>query len=848
MKIVKILIICMILVLVAITVSSYSLPDLKPILIFNFTSQETVAVLTAVATDSLTNAGILSIEIYEDNQKIAEKECKGMKTCTLTKTIVKSEPITKSYYAKAIDLGGNTVQSEIITIKFKGIFESINIPPIINSSRLLISPIGGSFYWEFDPSLETYAYTYYEQEKIIELVKGRAIGGYLDSIINIDNDILTYKWFVNGEEISNERNFNYNFTKEGQYNITYEVFDGKEKAIGGWFFSIVKPNIQGIVTDIDIGTPLDGLNISIYPSSLFNAETNDTNAAATYDLLQPKFIPDAVTDKNGNYSLNLPDGVYHIVVQGSKEIDFAIYVNSSKEATKHNIEVSKKVDSTIFNAEGHIVHSGKYADSNNYTVGNIVYFTMFGVNNGGTNETITFAVQDHTSIGGPNAPIVYYGSIDNPNESLTIPAGQKLNKMFKFRIPANYSAGRYDIHVLWNNETWHKIGNFFVVPDTTAPYVFGWDSLTTYTNSSTRIPYDGENVPQPGTIGYNEIQFYYMMEGFNEPKWGVKVCADKDIATDEDNDGIADNDEDTCMINPPRFVGSEDIPRVNYTKSGHYIAKITATDDAGNTNSTYTNITVYAIEEEVDAIATAIYGMFVPGWLPLHKNRTLPMTWFSPVSYGAPDAWDRTTIDDSCGDEYMTPWDGLNGTNGINWAQIGALEYRIVDRVFPSAKAIFPMTGEEYNYTLSSFLLTLNCVYNNYGPDVSCNYRQFAPEIYTCTPNSVSSPYYSIMPCYPQSKSINITASQVYTIAVRDPNNDPYKIHWYVNGIEILNTEDHNQHYMSGGKNETLVFIANSTLIGNHKIKAAAWDESGMNISIVNGPNNIYEWNLTITA
>ena len=48
--------------------------------------------------------------------------------------------------------------------------------------------------------------------------------------------------------------------------------------------------------------------------------------------------------------------------------------------------------------------------------------------------------------------------------------------------------------------------------------------------------------------------------------------------------------------------------KINYTESGHYTLNITAVDKAGNPATTSINVTVYATEEQVDSIATAIYG------------------------------------------------------------------------------------------------------------------------------------------------------------------------------------------------------------------------------------------------
>lgn len=861
----------------AVLASSYSLPDMPPVIVFTSSTQDAdvVAVLTAVAVDSLTNAGISEIEIksvYDGpltdvplcsadihttcigNDLVEKKDCGGDKTCTLTKTIIQNNAGNWTYYAKAKDLGGNVVQSDSIKVSFKGIDGGVNIPPVIadqiSESRMSISAIGGvgdSLRWIIDPiNNNTFAYKYYDEQHKLEIVRNRTLN-LEPKVVDLDGDSLNYEWKINSVAVSNSINLTYNFTELGNYDVTLNVNDGKKTASASWLITVVNETVSGQIIDTDTGQPLAGIKISFVPSSTFNPETNETSALG-YESLVEKQIPDAITDANGNYNALLPEGTYHLIAVGSDEKDFDIHINANSDK-KHDVEMSEKVPVTNFNAEGHIIHSGKYENDNSYTCGDFVWFTMFGVNNGGTDESITFDVQDHRASGNPDSPIVYTANISNPSESLTVPAGQKLNKMFRFEVPCSFEEGKYDIHVLWNNDTWHKIGNFFVVPDTTAPYVYGWKQLYTYTNQSLEVPYDGENIPQPGTIGYNERVYYYMMEGYNEPKWGVTVCIDKDITEDYDHDGNPANDKEVCKSNPPRFLGPEDAMFVNYSKSGYYNAKITAYDNAGNTNSTYTNVTVYATEQEVDAIADPIYASFIPFWLPLFDNITTIGSSWPPAQindYMFNITWDRVTQDYTYGDEYITPNDGFVGPNGVNWSQIAALEYQIADNHAGNyGKAIFSMTLDEYNYTLNSFLYTSQCFYGHDIGGPACNSRNFIPEIYSCSPTSISSKYWAVLPCYPQALSINTTVSQIYSVSVRDPNADSFTTHWYLDNNEIFNTEDHNQTYMTDS-NKTLVFVSGPSLIGGHKIKAEAFDYSGMNISIPNGPNNIYEWTVTV--
>lgn len=1009
---------------------SYTLPDMFPIAVLTSDSQDTdvISVLTSVATDSLTDAGISEIELYQDSIMLDKKNCHAARTCTFSKIISEMNAASHVYYSKAVDLSNQAAYSQNITINFKGARNAANIPIILEGQNVTVTfpdcesvnAIGGLFQNLLRQVCNS-NYSEYTEEVSFATTSWKNVTFDAD-FINLDNDNLNYGWKVRAiggifsnlmqgtANSGNHVEVSHIFNETGNYEVELDITDNKgSTARKIWNVSVEEwspPAIYGQAIDIDTGEPLAGINVSAYSSSIFNPETNNTAEANNYDLLQPKSNPDTATDSQGRYEIYMPTGndYNHLVFQGSSEKDFNVkdktknkivlpragqvrvyfesasaflksdlyiisptnqmlvanssvgnqsYIGPFNNGTElkfsikvhgqpmnlgeyfhdsnstyakitqidndtwrlyfedlpsnkadwdyndvialvdmaqdvqnytvdldcdqdgvlnwqdtddswcdvgeHETEISENISTTNFNAEGHITHSGKYENGNKYTCGDFVYFIMFGVNNGGTDETITFDVQDHTQNGNPDSPILYYGDINNQSEILTVPAGQKLNKLFKFKIPCSYGEGKYDIHVLWNNETWHKIGNFFVVPDVTMPYVFGWDSLTTYTNQSLRVPCDGENLPQPGTIGYNEQVYYFMMEGYNEPKWGVTVCVDKDINTDgSDNDGIKDNDKDGCMVNPPRFVGMEDVPYVNYSKSGHYVAKIFAFDDSGNTNSTYTNITVYATEEEVNATAQEVYSRFFYNGYEQY-NYTY---WIASQIRNykiAVDRWDINAT--NIGDEYITPNDGFHGPNGINYTEIAAAEE--ANFHFPLGqfvKPIYSMTLYEYNYTLTSFCYHVMC---NAGqmmdgqPD--CHSENFVPQILRCTPYGGPTGLYIDtygFTCIPVSVTMNSTSTTEFGAggtwgmgfekAVMDPNNDPVTVQWYLDGNRVINTADTNYTYMSND-NYTLSLVGNSSLIGNHKIKVMAFDYSGMNLTIPNGPSNSHEWDVIVT-
>jgi len=92
-------------------------------------------------------------------------------------------------------------------------------------------------------------------------------------------------------------------------------------------------NIYGQITDSATGLPVAGANISFYPSSVFVPYTlgiayyeNGTIGSDTgdYSALQPKAVPDTVTDENGNYKYYLPYDAYTIVVQHSSKKKFDV--------------------------------------------------------------------------------------------------------------------------------------------------------------------------------------------------------------------------------------------------------------------------------------------------------------------------------------------------------------------------------------------------------------------------------------------------------------------------------------------------------------------------------------------
>jgi len=422
----------------------------------------------------------------------------------------------------------------------------------------------------------------------------------------------------------------------------------------------------GRVTNAVTGAALAGKQLSFYLDTGIASNYGDPSQLETYmydkwQTLAPKATPDFVTDINGYFYTDLADGTWNYVISGSREDEMEAKISSSDGAKKRDSEVNENVPSGNFNAEGHILYAGKYekqdendeTNGNKYTCGQSVRFVMFGVNNGGTDETITFAVQDHTSIGGPIAPMIFTGNASVPAESLTVPAGNKAKNNFDWTIPCPRAAGRYDIHVFWDNEVWHKIGNFFVVEDTTLPEINlgGITSVTTFTNQPVTIGYYAGDVLQTGTMPDVIMQIAGQVVG-GVPDTSITVKVNKDVVNNPTGVDIT-------------AFGGESEVNLTYNQSGYYAANFTATDQSGNTAYRQVNISVFITEDEADAIALPFYTTYcllnVSGELRYDRQEYIGKSnpdvdasfdMYSPPDLGGVDV----------GHEYVTPNDGLNET------------------------------------------------------------------------------------------------------------------------------------------------------------------------------------------
>ena len=111
---------------------SFNGPDVDPTLILtaNPTVTELSSTLVAIASDSLNNAGIEYIDLYEDGVLIGTKSCGSETSCTYARVITETSPVSHTYQAEAMDIGNNLVYSEEVIVTFLGDLAD-NTPPVL---------------------------------------------------------------------------------------------------------------------------------------------------------------------------------------------------------------------------------------------------------------------------------------------------------------------------------------------------------------------------------------------------------------------------------------------------------------------------------------------------------------------------------------------------------------------------------------------------------------------------------------------------------------------------------------------------------------------------------------------
>ncbi|MFC1732277.1 right-handed parallel beta-helix repeat-containing protein [candidate division KSB1 bacterium] len=451
--------------------------------------------------------------------------------------------------------------------------------------------------------------------RLIQNMFARSLGGtpsseprfrLNDTIVSgnyLENPSAKYDFAVVGETIVKTTVQGNTFNGRGVYfpcNAGNEMINNEFGLDNKYDFINCEPNINGTIYD-EKRNPAEGVEISFYHETQYDPSLDTTNI----DSLVPKAEPDTVTDSNGYYEFYLPENtVWHMVMNGSKKIDFNVFTNRTNNGKGHDSDIFENESydpNTDFNVEGHIIHSGAYEHGNNYTCRQYVEFTMFGRNRGGSDVTITYAIENHTAGGSPTdnrhacdgvagetnlSDIVYCSDINEVNDTLFLPAdGSKYKKNFQWGIPCDWQDGKYDIHV-YDNSKWgnmHKIGNFFITKDDQPPVITAFN-YAAYTDDTIIMEFFAKDYPLSGTIP--EI----LQIGIAGPDDTINVSIDKF------------NDESVDYIES----GGWNSINLTFTQSGHYQIKWSTTDTAGNYVENVTNVSIWLTEEQAGIIGEDI--------------------------------------------------------------------------------------------------------------------------------------------------------------------------------------------------------------------------------------------------
>ncbi len=315
------------------------------------THTNTTAVLTAIATDYLENAGIRWIKIYEDGQEWGYKDCGGQTTCTFVKVKTETQPANHTYYSETKDLGNHVVESDRITIWFEG----INQPPVIND--------------------------YVPQDLIPSVDEGQTLHFEIWAS-DPNNDPLYYTWNLDGQEVSTISSYDYqpDYNASGLHDVYVIVYDNKggEDALA-WNVSVVN-----VLLNTSCFLNFDPESPSVYPVDV-NASCYCTNPEAQAEL----WIYDVNITQYNNIPIPLPAGIFnytcnvtetqnyhgasnsslyvvnqdnhtiHLALNG-QENDLSVPFNSTTNATGW-LDISQGASNALLYRDSQIVASGSPA-------------------------------------------------------------------------------------------------------------------------------------------------------------------------------------------------------------------------------------------------------------------------------------------------------------------------------------------------------------------------------------------------------------------------------------------------------------------------------------------------------
>lgn len=263
--------------------------DLDPFLQFSETHNNWKANITAIASDTGNDAGLLWIKIYEDGAFWYQKDCYGSTPCIAV--INKTEEFQRShtYYAKTEDIGGHVVQSDTATIHFEGINHAPNIDsyiptdltPDVNVSDTLHFEV-----WASDP----------------------------------DNDVLEYSWrldgvLVRGGSTATSWNYNPDTADVGIHDVEVIVEDALNGLPRGgqdsqaWTVTVL-PVKQASSCSL-VFTPTSPITYDQQPFTAFCACTNPETSAQMFrngaDVSNENGIQTTLAANNYNYVCNVSE-------------------------------------------------------------------------------------------------------------------------------------------------------------------------------------------------------------------------------------------------------------------------------------------------------------------------------------------------------------------------------------------------------------------------------------------------------------------------------------------------------------------------------------------------------------
>ena len=313
-----------------------ALPDVPPMVTLSAssTSTQTTVVLTAVAVDSLGNAGITWIKLYENGALIGERNCNGLTSCAYSKTVIHTTAGSHSYQAVARDKGGNSVSSDVVVVTFSG----SNNAPVISSAI---------------PSSE------------FPSVDEAATINFSVNATDADGDVLSYAWYLDGSLTTTAAIFSYtaadNLSVVENHIVHVIVSDGRGgTATHVWNISTLPVNdapVFGTIADqfvpedsvpsfvLDLWTFVSDEESAVDQLSFGMAQSNPSLISCTISANRNLSCATPAPNQNGQSVITItatdPDGA-------SSSTSFIVYVTPVNDAP-----IITGIPDVVFNEDGY---------------------------------------------------------------------------------------------------------------------------------------------------------------------------------------------------------------------------------------------------------------------------------------------------------------------------------------------------------------------------------------------------------------------------------------------------------------------------------------------------------------